>query len=233
MYRVKIKSIYESPEEVIGHANGRNIPDGDLYFKRMSKGEIIKDAPVFDYFFLQSFGNKEDWEWKLQDVHGFIDVGSRIVGWYVSDKFKYVVENLEIAKEYCFYSTKLLYRSARLDYWIFQFEGMYGAMNKSSYVDFEKSVFYNEANGDLIPVDNYNDLEVKSNEIGIKYNYEKELKPSKIVLNSNVDFIPLNTICGDIIVSDKFKNEFEKNGLEGLIFEKIQDYQVVSVSPSL
>ena len=40
----------------------------------MRKREIITDAPIFDYFHLQSFGEKKDWEWRLQDVHGGMGV---------------------------------------------------------------------------------------------------------------------------------------------------------------
>ena len=51
-------------------ANGEFVPNGAFYFDRMRKREIIEDAPIFDYFHLQSFGEKKDWEWRLQDVHG-------------------------------------------------------------------------------------------------------------------------------------------------------------------
>ena len=39
-------------------ANGEFVPNGRFYFDRIGKNEIIEDAPVFDYFHLQSFGKK-------------------------------------------------------------------------------------------------------------------------------------------------------------------------------
>lgn len=40
---------------VATNANGSKIPNGSDYFWRMDNGEIILDAPVFDYFYLESF----------------------------------------------------------------------------------------------------------------------------------------------------------------------------------
>ena len=91
-------------------ANGEFVPNGAFYFDRIGNGEIIEDAPVFDYFHLQSFGKKKDWEWRLQDVHGFMGVGSIIAGWYISDKLKSLLEKFRIAPKYHFYETRLLYK---------------------------------------------------------------------------------------------------------------------------
>jgi len=162
--------------------------------------EIILDAPLFDYFFLQSHGNEQDWEWKLQDAHGFIGVGSIIVGWYISDKLKQILEKLVIAKEYHFYPSKLLYNGTKLNYWIFQYAGLYGALNKSSYIDFNKSVFLDEFSGEIIHVKNYEEYKGQVDLIQKKSNYEKELRFSKMVLASYVDFLPLASIYSGVIV---------------------------------
>ena len=91
-------------------ANGEFVPNGRCYFDTIGNGEIIEDAPVFDYFHLQSFGKNKDWEWRLQDVHGFMGVGSIIAGWYISDKLKSLLEKFRIAPKYHFYETRLLYK---------------------------------------------------------------------------------------------------------------------------
>ena len=124
-YKIDIKTFYDQPMQYvakgdtfkttkktlqIGRANGELVPNARHYFDRMGKGEIIKDAPVFDYFFLESFDKKIYWEWRLQDVHGFIGVGSIIIGWYISTRFKELLEQFKIAKDYYFYPTKLLYK---------------------------------------------------------------------------------------------------------------------------
>lgn len=120
-YKIKKKGIFEKEDKVLGHANGQFVPNGAFYFDRIGEGEIIEDAPIFDYFHLQSFGEEKDWEWRLQDVHGFIYVGSIITGWYISDKLKMLLENFKIAPKYHFYETRLLYKGEKLKYWIFQF----------------------------------------------------------------------------------------------------------------
>jgi hypothetical protein len=51
-------------------ANGEFVPNGKEYFDRIGKGEILYNTSVFDYFHLQSYGIKDDWDWRLQDVHG-------------------------------------------------------------------------------------------------------------------------------------------------------------------
>lgn len=228
MYNVKILGIcHEIPRKAIGDANGAQVPEGKEYFERMGKGEIILDAPLFDHFFLQSHGYEEDWEWKLQDVHGFIGVGSIIVGWYISDKFKQVLEKLVIAKEYHFYHTKLLYKGNKLDYWIFQFAGLYGALNKSSYIDFSRSVFFDESQGALIPIKDHEGYKIQRSAIRKKSNFEKELKFSKMVLTAYVDFLPLASIYSGVIVSSAFKKVIEEAGIDGLEFSSLY-YEVES-----
>ena len=58
-YKTKIKRIFDKENKVLGHANGEFVPNGRFYFDRIGNGEIIEDAPVFDYFHLQSFGEKK------------------------------------------------------------------------------------------------------------------------------------------------------------------------------
>ena len=53
----------------------------------------------------------ETWEWKLQDIHGFIEVGSIIIGWFISDYFKQLLDQFKIAEPYHFYASKLKYKS--------------------------------------------------------------------------------------------------------------------------
>ena len=57
-YKTKIKRIFDKENKVLGHANGEFVPNGRFYFDRIGKDEIIEDAPIFDYFHLQSFDKK-------------------------------------------------------------------------------------------------------------------------------------------------------------------------------
>lgn len=77
---------FPDQDKVLGHANGEFVPNGKLYFDRIGNVEILNDAPVFDYFHLQSYGPVEEWEWKLQDVHAGIGVYPNGGYWYVSEK---------------------------------------------------------------------------------------------------------------------------------------------------
>ena len=53
-YKIDYKGIFEEENKVLGQANGEFVPNGAFYFDRIGNGEIIEDAPVFDYFHLQS-----------------------------------------------------------------------------------------------------------------------------------------------------------------------------------
>src|SRR5690242_16669987 len=109
-YVVDIVTIFPNEERVLGHANGKLVPNGSTFFDRMDDGEIINDAPVLDYFYLESFGRKEDWEWRRQDAHGFIGEYPASAGWYISDRLKTLLEDSKFAQPYHFYPTRLLYK---------------------------------------------------------------------------------------------------------------------------
>lgn len=57
-YKIDYKGIFKEENKILGHANGEFVPNGAFYFDRIGNGEIIEDAPVFDYFHLQSFDKK-------------------------------------------------------------------------------------------------------------------------------------------------------------------------------
>ena len=57
-YKIDYKGIFEEENKVLGQANGEFVPNGAFCFDRMRKREIIEDAPIFDYFHLQSFDKK-------------------------------------------------------------------------------------------------------------------------------------------------------------------------------
>jgi hypothetical protein len=215
-FRIKIKSFYG--ERIASDANGEFVPNASAYFSRIRKGEILFDAPVFDYFHLQSFDKEEFWDWKLCDIHGG---GWEYPGnnnWYISDKLKLLMEHFKITPQYYFYESRLLYRGEKLKYWIFQFIAAYGKFNKMKCVDFSKSIFALDEK--LFYYNSIEDYVDKSGDF-----YEK-LKIKKITLNSTYDFIPLNPINSDIIVSERLRTALEINEIEGFEFSEL-DYEVI------
>ena len=218
-YKIQIKSFYG--DRIASNANF--IDNSKEYiFKKISLGEIIPDTPIFDYFFLESFDEKQYWEWALFDVHNFIGVGSIMCGWYVSDKLKSVLENFRIAPKYHFYETRLLYKKEKFKYWIFQFIASYRRLNKMQFVNFSQSIFH--ANNENYVFNSYEDWSDKNDEI---YDECKEkLILKKVVLTESFDFFPLIPISSDIIVSENLKQAIEENGITGFEFFDI-DYEVV------
>ena len=219
-YKIQIKSFYG--DRIASNANF--IDNSKEYiFKKISLGEIIPDTPIFDYFFLESFDEKQYWEWALFDVHNFIGVGSIMCGWYVSDKLKSVLENFRIAPKYHFYETRLLYKKEKFKYWIFQFIASYRRLNKMQFVNFSQSIFH--ANNENYVFNSYEDWSDKNDEI---YDECKEkLILKKVVLTESFDFFPLIPISSDIIVSENLKQAIEENGITGFEFFDI-DYEVVA-----
>lgn len=221
-YKIDFKSGFPEEDRVLGHANGGLVPNGRLYFDRMGQGEIIRDAPVFDYFHLQSFGPKEEWEWRLQDVHGFIGEYPTGGNWYISDRFKKLLEKFNIANGYHFYATKLLYKGEKLDYWIFQFP-----VNPLQNFDYVKSEYSIEGQSErLTGIQNQRDYEA------FDYKLYKETKKD-IVWKKTVFIRPFDMIMSmndGRLVSEALKNAIEKAGLEGLVFEELKDDIEISES---
>jgi len=215
-YKTKIKRIFDKENKVLGHANGEFVPNGAFYFDRIGNGEIIEDAPVFDYFHLQSFDKKIFWEWRLQDVHGGMGVYPSGAFWYISDKLKSLLEKFKIAPKYHFYETRLLYKGEKFKYWIFQFP--IGGFHNYNY---EKSEYF---------IDNERVLGIKTAEEYDEYDYKiwKETKKNiewrKIVLVDKFDIV--DTWQGDILCSERLKQAIEENCITGFEFFEI-DYEVV------
>ncbi|GHT19125.1 hypothetical protein FACS189429_6470 [Bacteroidia bacterium] len=201
----------------ISNANGEFVPNGEEYFNRIGNGEIIQNASVFDYFHLQSFGDKEDWEWHLQDIHGGGWVYPRGADWYISDKCKKLLEQFFIAPKYHFYETRLLYKGEKLVYWIFQFP-----IEPFQNIDFQKS--------DFILKDDNNIYHFDSEEEYLTF-YRREhretkrkLLCTKLCIKQRYDILysPRN----EKIVSERLKTAIEENGIEGFEFLEIE-YEVV------
>ncbi|WP_320053093.1 hypothetical protein [uncultured Acetobacteroides sp.] len=213
-YRVKIVSIFNTPEGVLGHANGEYVLDGKQYFYRMGKGEVVMDAPVFDYFHLQSYGPQKNWEWRLQDVHGFIGEYPTGGCWYISDRLKQLLGQFKIGQGYHFYPTKLLFRGDKLDYWIFQY-----AIHPLQNINFGRSFFHVE--GEEHPVEGISTWQ-EYEEFDIQlYNQSKRSHVwDYTTFNSDYDFL-YYIVEGDILVSERLRDAIEKTGIEGLEFKEV------------
>ena len=168
---------------------------------------------------MQTSGPKEEWEWRLQDVHGGAydyPVGGY---WYISDDFKNLLENFKIAPDYHFYETKLLYKGNKLKYWIFQtpirpFENL--NFQKCEFIlkdDVNTYVFQTEDEYLLFYKKQYRET-------------KRKLGSKKIFFNDNYDYVE-NPNTGDKLVSENLKNAIEAMKLEGLEFFEI-DYVVIT-----
>ena len=217
-YKTKIKRIFDKENKILGQANGEFVPNGAFYFDRMRKREIIEDAPIFDYFHLQSFDKRKFWEWRLQDVHGGMGVYPSGAFWYISDKLKLVLEKFKIAPKYHFYETRLLYKEEKFKYWIFQFPIDY-FLN----VNYKKS-FYSIPDENIL-------LNFKNREeflAAYKEEFRKtkrKLITKKICYLENYDLVVNNST--EILCSERLKQAIEENGIIGFEFFEI-DYEVVA-----
>lgn len=215
-YKIDFKGIFEEEDKVLGHANGQFVPNGAFYFDRIGEGEIIEDAPIFDYFHLQSFGEEKDWEWRLQDIHGYMGEYPIHCIWYISDKLKNLLENFNIAPKYHFYETRLLYKGEKLKYWIFQFPLDY-FLN----VIYEKS-FFSIPNENILF--NFKNREEFLTAHRAEYKKTKrKLITKKICFSANYDLIANNI---DILCSERLKQAIEENNITGFEFFEL-DYKVV------
>ena len=225
-FKIEVKRFYEN-DMVATNANGGEIPNGSSYFWKMDKGESIKNTPIFDYFYLESFDKKEYWEWMLCDVHQFIGEGSQIPGWLVSVTLKELLIQFNIAKPYAFYASKLLFKEEKQDYYIFHFSGKKLRKLLTNYVLFDKTIFYDPIDNKTFQLQNEKELIEKQEDMLVKSGYEIINIPiRKIVFNDNIDFISMQNFLGDRIVSEKMKLAIEENGITGFEFSEL-DYEVV------
>lgn len=199
-------------------ANGQFVPDSNIYFDKIGNGEIIDNAPIFDYFHLESFGPKSEWEWRLQDVHGGMGEYPRGAYWYISDDFKTLLENFKIAPQYYFYETRLLYKGEKYKYWIFQFP--IEPFNNINFNESEFGFVDENSSYSFISTDEYLAFYRK------EYRENKrKLITKKICFAGNYDLI-LNVNTNEKLVSENLKEAIERMQLEGFLFSEIH-YEVI------
>lgn len=225
-YKITIKRFYEN-DMIATNANGKNVEDAEYYFGEMDKGEIIENAPIFDYFFLESYDKKEYWEWILSDSYKFLGEGSQIPGWFISDNLKKLFEKFNIAEPHFYYPSKLLYKEIKLDYYIFQFSGDNFLNPLIDYINFGQSLYFDPNQNIIFELKNMDDLIFHTKKILKESGYDVISIPiKKLALNSALDFFPMQSFLGDNIISERLKNAIEENGITGFEFSEL-DYEVV------
>jgi len=227
-YTIECRSVVDFGERVVPRANGTLVWEGEHYFARMQNQELIDNVPVFDHFFLQTTDTlkPETWEWLIQDVHRFSGREKPpIIGWFISDYFRQVLEQFVIAPPYRFYPAKLKYKNSKLDYFIFNLLWI----KLETIIDFDALKFsiaegypkekvgpYNQ------PIRNKSELD----EVKISfYKQKKELQLDSVVVTEYFDFVPLYGINSDIIITERLKQAIEKSRIEGVIIKEAP-YQI-------
>ncbi|GJQ05080.1 hypothetical protein [Capnocytophaga canimorsus] len=226
-YKIEIKGRYPELGRIASRAEGKDVEDAEYYFDKMAKGEIVNNAPLFDYFYLESFDKREYWEWQLNDVHSFIGEGSQIQGWFISEKLKKLFEKFKISKPYCFYPSKLLFKNEKLDYFIFHFSGEQFFNNLVNYIDFNKSLFFDPNQKIDFKIIDIQDLVAQTRRIFKESGCEIISVPiKKLVLNESLDFFTMQSFLTDNLCSETLKQAIEQNNITGFEFSEL-DYEVV------
>jgi hypothetical protein len=222
-FQIKFATFYELGR-IASEANGENIPAMEYYFNNMRDGQIITNVPLLDYFFLESYDEKKYWEWKLCDVHRFTRTASLIGGWLISEKLKLLLNDFNISTPYHFYSSKLLYKGEKLDYYIFQFAGKFIYKRTNTYIDYNKTEFFNPSTNTMETFKNIDDYALKSDKLYFEKNTDYIKK--RIVLKEKLDFFPMQSFYKDNLVSERLKQAIETKGITGFEFSEL-DYEVV------
>ncbi|MFK7004883.1 hypothetical protein BWK63_13810 [Flavobacterium covae] len=192
-------------------------PNIENLFEKIKYGEIIENFPLIDSFYLESYDDEKYWEDQINDIHTFIGKVNILIGWYVSDDFKQVLESFKIAPKYNFYETRVLYKGEKLKYWIFQFP-----IDPFKNIDFERSTFFLEDKKNI-----YRFSSVEEYLVFYRQEYSVSKKKLKIgcqVLKSNYDMFL--TTQNEIVVSENLKKAIQVKGLKGFEFSEL-DYEVI------
>ncbi len=221
-YKIDVKSFYE--ERIASRANFID-KSQDEYFKKISNGEIILDAPIFDYFYLESFDDEKYWEWNLFDIHKFIGEASRMLGaLLISKKAKNLFDNFKISEPHLYYNSKVIYKNERIEYYIFQFTGKLIYRELTKYINFSKSEFLNPATGLLSSFKNIDDYIEQSEKL--YFEKDTDFIKKKLIINNDLDFFPMQSFFKDNLVSERLRQVIEKENITGFEFSEL-DYEVV------
>jgi hypothetical protein len=226
-YKIQITTLYDNNQRFRSEADGKYVPNANSYFYRMRGGEILKDAPIFDYFILRNYDESRFPDTEFLDVHSFIGEGSQILGWFVSADLKLLLENFQIAQPHYFYPSKLLYKGNKLDYYIFQYIGVNTTDRMiEKYINLSASIFYSPEEQRNIFVNSVNEFTEEYKRIITAFRLRNKLEIKKIVLHESLDFFPMETYLNDNIVSSRLKQAIETMGITGFEFSEL-DYEVV------
>ena len=220
-YKIEIESNNKKDNILIGCAKGNKIPNANYYFYEMREGKILLDAPLFDYFFLESFEKEKYWEKYLLDVHDFLGEGSQIMGWFVSEDLKLLLETFNLSQPYHFYPSKLLYKGKKKDYYIFQFTGKSISYTIEEQINFLRSEFWDKEQQQNFVVRSPKDFTTEYMRI-----FDKKIVLQKLVIKQFYDFFPMATFLHDNLVSERLKQAIEQMGITGFEFSEL-DYEVV------
>lgn len=223
-FKISIKFRYEDTDNVISGANGEYVPNRELYFEKIGDGEVLENTPIFDYFYLMSTDWKRPkrWEWKLNDAHNCYGVYPVGIHWFISEKFKKILDGFNMAKPYKFYASKLLYKGEKLDYYIMQIAGHF-----TENINLDKSVFSvcKKELGKFNLIQTYTEKIISKNQFDsveehLYRNGKLCLYPKKIVFNEPKDFIFFIGMNNQYLVSERLRTAIEEAGITGVEFSE-------------
>lgn len=195
--------------------------------RKYFKGNIIRndnyidDAPLFNYFSMMSVSHNNPYDWILNDAHNFSGAFSPVVrGWLVSEFFKTLLENFNIAQPFRFYPAKLMFQGIKQDYFIFQV-----AHQEWESIDFDKSEFFywsREGLNEKVPkglVKTYDEMYPEAKTKVDDVHTFVDMKVSKAVVDKYYDMIVDFNSANGLLISEPLKIAIEQAQITGVFTE--------------
>jgi hypothetical protein len=206
-------------------------PNGELkkQIEAINAKEFPDNLPMLSPLFPEGYGPKHTWERFHFDVNCFILNSSHIIGLVVNQKVKDIFEKLNIPSEHRYYPAEFFFKNEMYPKYIFVWKYYQPSPEEVKQNEWMLVVSDGTNTTYSRPYDGEAITDLKHFQKVVASIYGKtgeELVPAKLVFETDFDFAQFPFFIGfgtvmHTVVSQRFKNKIEAEGITGLEFKPV------------